>query len=83
MPVRNKLARIGTIQMFPLQNLASLENLVRSLPKVHRSASEPTLNRTYLQSDECDYTYVCVSPKTPISSNFGAFPFFPMANSIY
>ncbi|KAI0238100.1 Serine/threonine-protein kinase B-raf [Lamellibrachia satsuma] len=68
--------------LFP-QNLAALENLVRSLPKVHRSASEPTLNRTYLQSDECDYTYVCVSPKTPITSNFGAFPFFPMANSIY
>ncbi|XP_022245256.1 raf homolog serine/threonine-protein kinase phl-like isoform X3 [Limulus polyphemus] len=54
------------------QILASLELLARSLPKIHRSTSEPTLNRTHLQSE--DFTYICASPKTP--SQFGAFPFF-------
>ncbi|XP_064489063.1 serine/threonine-protein kinase A-Raf-like isoform X2 [Ornithodoros turicata] len=54
------------------QLLASLESLMRSLPKIHRSTSEPTLNRTHLQSE--DFLYVCASPKTP--SQFGAFPFF-------
>ncbi|XP_013782803.1 serine/threonine-protein kinase A-Raf-like isoform X2 [Limulus polyphemus] len=54
------------------QILASLESLARSLPKIHRSTSEPTLNRTHLQSE--DFTYNCASPKTP--SQFGAFPFF-------
>ncbi|XP_064631995.1 serine/threonine-protein kinase B-raf-like isoform X2 [Lineus longissimus] len=61
--------------LFP-QVLASLENLVRSLPKIHRSASEPTLNRTHPQSDDMDLSYVCASPKTPINSQYGAFPFF-------
>lgn len=56
------------------QILASLESLLRSLPKIHRSASEPTLNRTRLQSD--DFLYMCASPKTPINSQFGAFPFY-------
>ncbi|EEB17557.1 cAMP-dependent protein kinase catalytic subunit, putative [Pediculus humanus corporis] len=59
------------------QILASLESLVRSLPKIHRSASEPTLNRTRLQSDE--FLYMCASPKTPINSQFGAFPFYTPA----
>ncbi|XP_076332952.1 serine/threonine-protein kinase A-Raf-like isoform X2 [Tachypleus tridentatus] len=54
------------------QILASLESLARSLPKIHRSTSEPTLNRTHLQSE--DFTYNCASPKTP--SQFGTFPFF-------
>ena len=63
------------------QILASLEALMRSLPKIHRSHSEPTLNRTYLQSDECgDYSmYVCQSPKTPINTQLGNFPFFTSA----
>ncbi|XP_035210323.1 serine/threonine-protein kinase A-Raf-like [Stegodyphus dumicola] len=56
------------------QILASLESLARSLPKIHRSASEPTLNRTHLQSE--DFMYICASPKTPINSQFGAFPFY-------
>ncbi|XP_047118079.1 raf homolog serine/threonine-protein kinase Raf [Schistocerca piceifrons] len=55
------------------QILASLESALQSLPKIHRSASEPTLNRTQLQSD--DFLYMCASPKTPINSQFGAFPF--------
>lgn len=45
----------------------SLEALLRNLPKIHRSASEPNMNRTQLQSDE--FYYPCASPKTPV--NFG------------
>lgn len=63
------------------QILASLESLVRSLPKIHRSASEPTLNRTHLQSE--DFMYMCASPKTPINSQYGAFPFFSAASNIW
>ncbi|XP_054162999.1 raf homolog serine/threonine-protein kinase Raf-like isoform X2 [Oppia nitens] len=61
------------------QILATLEHLLRSLPKIHRSTSEPTLNRTHLQSDDFLGT-VCASPKTPINSQFGAFPFFTTGN---
>ncbi|XP_065172659.1 raf homolog serine/threonine-protein kinase Raf-like [Atheta coriaria] len=46
---------------------ASLEEQLRCLPKIHRSTSEPNLNRTQLQSDE--FYYACASPKTPV--NFG------------
>ncbi|KAF5276825.1 hypothetical protein FQA39_LY06377 [Lamprigera yunnana] len=46
---------------------ASLEGFLRNLPKIHRSASEPNMNRTQLQSD--DFMYTCASPKTPV--NFG------------
>ncbi|KAL0274888.1 UNVERIFIED_CONTAM: hypothetical protein PYX00_002918 [Menopon gallinae] len=62
------------------QILASLESLLRSLPKIHRSASEPMLNRTRLQSD--DFLYTCPSPKTPINSQFGAYPFYTPGNMI-
>ncbi|XP_022104905.1 serine/threonine-protein kinase A-Raf-like isoform X2 [Acanthaster planci] len=58
--------------LFP-QILASLEGLARLLPKVHRSHSEPSMNRARFQAD--DFMY-CPSPKTPINSQFGAFPFF-------
>lgn len=58
------------------QILASLESLLHSIPKIHRSTSEPLLNRTQLQSD--DLFYVCASPKTPVNTQFGAFPFYPM-----
>ncbi|XP_006821654.2 serine/threonine-protein kinase B-raf-like [Saccoglossus kowalevskii] len=59
--------------LFP-QVLASLEHLARSLPKLHRSASEPvSLNRTRLQSE--DFLYYCPSPKTPLQSQFPAFGF--------
>ncbi|XP_076044124.1 serine/threonine kinase raf oncogene isoform X2 [Oratosquilla oratoria] len=50
--------------LFP-QILAELESIVRSLPKIHRSASEPTLPRTHLNTDEM--VYLCASPKTPIN----------------
>ncbi|UYV82462.1 BRAF [Cordylochernes scorpioides] len=52
------------------QILASLENLARSLPKIHRSTSEPTLNRT---SEDFHLMGVCASPKTPINSRVFAF----------
>ncbi|KAK4326113.1 hypothetical protein Pmani_003327 [Petrolisthes manimaculis] len=58
------------------QILANLESLVRSLPKIHRSASEPTLTRPHLNTD--DMMYLCASPKTPINS--GAFIFSTAGN---
>lgn len=61
--------------LFP-QILASLENLVRSLPKVHRSVSEPTLNRTFLSNDESDYL---TSPRTPMNTQLWAFNFLSVA----
>lgn len=65
---------------FSFQNLTSLESLLSSLPKIHRSESEPMLNRTHIQSD--DFLYVCASPKTPINTQFGAFPFFSAGANI-
>ncbi|KAJ1520971.1 hypothetical protein ONE63_004045 [Megalurothrips usitatus] len=53
------------------QILASLEGLIRTLPKIHRSTSEPFLNRAPLQSD--DFMYQCSSPKTPVHAQYGAF----------
>ena len=57
------------------QILASLESLLQSMPKIHRSTSEPLLNRTQLQSDDL---LVCASPKTPVNTQFGAFPFYSL-----
>ncbi|XP_066588347.1 raf homolog serine/threonine-protein kinase Raf isoform X2 [Prorops nasuta] len=63
------------------QILASLEGLIRGLPKITRSASEPNLNRTQLQSD--DFQYTCDSPKTPVNFQFhGAFYFYPTGGII-
>lgn len=45
--------------------LNMLENMLRTLPKIHRSASEPNLTQTQLQND--DFTYTCASPKTPVN----------------
>uniref|UniRef100_A0AAQ5ZHC4 non-specific serine/threonine protein kinase n=1 Tax=Amphiprion ocellaris TaxID=80972 RepID=A0AAQ5ZHC4_AMPOC len=51
--------------LFP-QILASIELLARSLPKIHRSASEPSLNRAGFQTEDFSlpyllYTLRCVS----------------------
>lgn len=62
------------------QILASLEGLIRTLPKIHRSTSEPFLNRTPLQSD--DFVYQCASPRTPIHAQYGAFPFYSIGGVI-
>ncbi len=43
--------------------LSSVESLLYSLPKLHRSTSEPNLNRTHFHSD--DFLYPCSSPKSP------------------
>lgn len=52
--------------------LNMLETMLRTLPKIHRSASEPNLTQTQLQSD--DFLYTCSSPKTPV--NFHNFQFY-------
>ncbi|XP_070612440.1 serine/threonine-protein kinase B-raf isoform X2 [Erythrolamprus reginae] len=52
--------------LFP-QILASIELLARSLPKIHRSASEPSLNRAGFQTEDFSL-YACTSPKTPIQA---------------
>uniref|UniRef100_A0A8C0JCQ8 non-specific serine/threonine protein kinase n=1 Tax=Chelonoidis abingdonii TaxID=106734 RepID=A0A8C0JCQ8_CHEAB len=59
--------------LFP-QILASIELLARSLPKIHRSASEPSLNRAGFQTEDFSL-YTCASPKTPIQAGgYGGFP---------
>ncbi|CAB0040544.1 unnamed protein product [Trichogramma brassicae] len=62
------------------QILTNLESLLRGLPKITRSASEPNLNRTQLQND--DFLFTCASPKTPVNFQFGAFPFYPSGGNI-
>ncbi|CAH2276565.1 serine threonine- kinase B-raf isoform X2 [Pelobates cultripes] len=58
--------------LFP-QILASIELLARSLPKIHRSASEPSLNRAGFQTEDFSL-YACASPKTPIQvGGYGGF----------
>jgi len=54
--------------------LVSLENLMSSLPKIHRSLSEPILNRTNLQNEDL-FTANCSSPKTPVNANLSSFTF--------
>lgn len=56
-----------------LQILSVLETLERSLPKVHRSSSEPTLNQSH--TEDYDLMYMCASPKTPINSQYSQFIF--------
>lgn len=54
--------------------LASLESLIRSLPKIHRSASEPySLNRAGKMMSEVGF--FGAPPETPINP-FGAYPKF-------
>ncbi|XP_069484903.1 serine/threonine-protein kinase B-raf isoform X1 [Ambystoma mexicanum] len=61
--------------LFP-QLLASIELLARSLPKIHRSASEPSLNRAGFQTEDFSL-YTCASPKTPIQAGgYGEFSAF-------
>ncbi|XP_033212779.1 raf homolog serine/threonine-protein kinase Raf-like [Belonocnema kinseyi] len=62
------------------QILASLEALLRGLPKINRSTSEPSLNRTQLQSD--DFLYTSASPKSAAIFQFGAFPYYPSGGHI-
>ncbi|CAH2068149.1 unnamed protein product, partial [Iphiclides podalirius] len=58
------------------QILASLECMLRALPKITRSASEPSVSRQLHASD--DYlSYSCASPKTPVNFQFNADTSFP------
>jgi pole hole protein len=55
--------------------LVALENLMSSLPKIHRSLSEPILNRTNLHTDDL-FADSCSSPKTPVNAaNLSSFTF--------
>jgi len=56
------------------QVLVGLENLMSSLPKIHRSLSEPILNRTNLQGDEI-FGENCSSPKSPANPALNSFTF--------
>ncbi|XP_047550421.1 serine/threonine-protein kinase B-raf isoform X1 [Lutra lutra] len=61
---------------YPWKILASIELLARSLPKIHRSASEPSLNRAGFQTEDFSL-YACASPKTPIQAGgYGEFAAF-------
>ncbi|XP_047526241.1 raf homolog serine/threonine-protein kinase Raf isoform X2 [Pieris napi] len=58
------------------QILAGLESMLRAMPKITRSASEPSLSRQLHASD--DYlTYTCASPKTPVNFHFNTDTNFP------
>lgn len=58
------------------QILAALEAMLRALPKITRSASEPLLSRPLHASD--DYLgYSCASPKTPVNFHFNTDTNFP------
>ncbi|XP_063829891.1 raf homolog serine/threonine-protein kinase Raf [Ostrinia nubilalis] len=58
------------------QILASLESMLRAMPKITRSASEPNVNRQLHASD--DYlSYSCASPKTPVNFQFNPDTSFP------
>ncbi|XP_072935368.1 raf homolog serine/threonine-protein kinase Raf [Epargyreus clarus] len=58
------------------QILAALEAMLRAIPKITRSASEPHLNGQLHASD--DYlSYNCASPKTPVNFQFGSDTSFP------
>lgn len=59
----------------PLLNM--LETMLRAMPKIHRSASEPNMTQTQLHSEDF---YQCPSPKTPV--NFSNFQFYNSAGNI-
>ncbi|XP_026323788.1 raf homolog serine/threonine-protein kinase Raf-like [Hyposmocoma kahamanoa] len=58
------------------QILAALECMLRALPKITRSASEPVLSRQLHASDDC-LSYSCASPKTPVNFQFNTDTSFP------
>lgn len=53
--------------------LNMLENILRTLPKIHRSASEPNLTQSQLQNE--DFLFMCSvsSPKTPVNFHHNFF----------
>ena len=56
------------------QVLAIVESIMKSLPKISRSISEPILHRTYFQTDTLDGTESgmdSTTPKTPAAVILG------------
>ena len=72
--MHNKPSNVFLLTLFLFQVLGSLESLIRSMPKIHRSASEPSsLNRA---GKMLEVGFFGAPPETPISP-FGAYqPFF-------
>lgn len=60
--------------------LSSIEGLLFTLPKLHRSTSEPNLSRTQVNPDDF---YACSSPKSPGNyTEYDQFNFCPAAGFI-
>ncbi|XP_057313678.1 serine/threonine-protein kinase A-Raf-like isoform X2 [Hydractinia symbiolongicarpus] len=57
-----------------IQILASIESILRALPKITRSTSEPLLHRAKPSTD-VDISYPCPTPHTPIRGS-GVFNFY-------
>ncbi len=61
------VTKIKTFLTSTLQVLSVVEGLMRSLPKIHRSLSEPILHRTTLQSEDLGTSSVLGGPTLPNS----------------
>ncbi|KPJ20286.1 Raf-like serine/threonine-protein kinase phl [Papilio machaon] len=61
------------------QILAALEAMLRAMPKITRSASEPSVSRHLHAADGADdyLAYSCASPKTPVNFQFNNDTSFP------
>lgn len=61
------------------QILAALEAMLRAMPKITRSASEPSVSRHLHAADGADdcLAYTCASPKTPVNFHFDNDTSFP------
>ena len=62
--------------MIVMQVLAVLENLAQDIPKIHRSMSEPLINRPD------DALSIVGTPKSPIPSAYGNFSFLSNINTM-
>ncbi|XP_012547726.2 raf homolog serine/threonine-protein kinase Raf isoform X2 [Bombyx mandarina] len=59
------------------QVLAALEAVLRLVPKITRSASEPALSHPHPRAALDYLAYSCASPKTPVNFHFNADTSFP------
>ena len=59
---------------FFFQIVNSIESILRALPKITRSTSEPLLHRA--KPNEIDVSYPCPTPHTPIQGQ-NVFSFLP------
>ena len=76
----NRFFSVCLNDFFLAQNqiLTRLNDIIRNLPKITRSISEPFLHSQ--SSDDFMGEAICPSPKTPINSGYSAFPFYITAN---